>query len=270
VPLYLHTRGLATSLIPLGNHGFAIYFDFLDHQLVVETSSGDRRSLPLKPRSVAEFYRLFTSLLDDLGIRVNIDPMPCEVRDPIPFSQDTVHASYDPEFAQRCWRILLATANVFQKFRSRFVGKCSPVHFFWGSFDLAVTRFSGRRAPEHPGADPITREAYSHEVSSAGWWPGGDTLAGIKVPGAAFYSYMAPTPLGFADQEVMPKPAVYDSTLGEFLLMYDDMRQQASPSAVLLDFLQSTYRAGADLARWDRAALEQPESWFNQGEEHAA
>jgi hypothetical protein len=270
VPLYLNARGLTTSLIPLGNDGFAIHFDFLDHRLVLETSSGSRRGLLLKPRSVAEFYRLFMYLLDELGIRVKIDPMPCEVPNPIPFDQDTVHASYDPEFARRCWHILLATANVLQEFRSRFVGKCSPVHFFWGSFDLAVTRFSGRRAPDRPGADPITREAYSHEVSSAGWWPGGETLAGIKVPGPAFYSYMAPVPPGLAEQKMMPKATRYDKTLGEFLLMYDDMRQQTLPSAFLLDFLQSTYQVGADLAQWDRAALEQPESWLKQGEEHAA
>jgi hypothetical protein len=270
VPLYVDARGLTTSLIPLGNQGFAIRFDFLDHRLVMETSSGGRRGLLLKPRSVAEFYRLFMYLLDELGICVKIDPVPSEVRDPIPFDQDTVHASYDPEYAQRFWRILVAAANVFQEFRSRFVGKCSPVHFFWGSFDLAVTRFSGRPAPERPGADAITREAYSHEVSSAGWWPGGETLVGPSVPGAAFYSYMAPAPAGLAEQKILPPAAYYDKTLGEFLLRYDDMREQASPSSVLLDFLQSTYETGAGLARWDRAALEQPEPWLKQGEEHAA
>jgi hypothetical protein len=257
VPFYVDPWGLTTSLIPLGSAGFSVRFDFLDHLLVLETSGGTIRTLFLRPQSVAEFYRDFMKMLDDAGIRVKIRTLPCEVPDPIPFDQDTVHAAYDREYVQRLWRILLAGSNVLQEFRARFIGKCSPVHFFWGSFDLAVTRFSGRRAPENPKADPITREAYSHEVSSAGWWPGGMTLAGAKVPGAAFYSYMVPQPPGFAEQ-ARPKAGHYDSAQGEYLLMYDELRRQESPRAVLLDFLQTTYVAGAEMAKWDRVALEQP------------
>ncbi|MGA2992666.1 MAG: DUF5996 family protein [Candidatus Korobacteraceae bacterium] len=270
VALYVDVRGLTTSPIPFGAHWFAIRFDFIDHRLVLETSSGDLRALPLKPQSVAEFYRDFTRLLEGAGIKVNIDPMPVEVPHPIPYNEDTVHASYDREYAQRFWRTLLAVAGVFQEFRGRFLGKCSPVHFFWGSFDLAVTRFSGRRAPERPGADHITREAYSCECSSAGWWPGGETLSGVFVPGAAFYSYMSPEPAGYSERRVRPEAARYDRNLGEFLLMYDEVRRAESPRIALLDFLQTTYAAGAELAHWDRAALEQPESWLRQAGPHAA
>jgi hypothetical protein len=270
VALYVDACGLTTSLIPQGNQGFTLRFDFLEHRLLLETSSGDVRTVPLRPQSVAEFYRRVMGLLDEVGIRVRINRLPCEVRNPIPFDQDTVHASYDGEYAQRLWRILLGSANVLSEFRGRFLGKCSPVHFFWGSFDLAVTRFSGRRAPERPDADPITREAYSYEVSSAGWWPGGETLTGINVPGPAYYCYMAPEPAGFADSRVAPAAAYYDGQMGEFLLMYDDMRRDESPRASLLDFLQSTYEAGAELAHWNRAELEQPDSWLNRGEKHAA
>ena len=191
------------------------------------------------------------SLLASAGIDVEIWKMPVEIPDPIPFDQDRIHASYDPEFAQRHWRILASADRVFYDFRSRFIGKCSPVHFFWGSFDLAVTRFSGRRAPERPGADMVTREAYSHEVSSVGFWPGsGD------VKDAAFYSYMAPAPEGLADYRIRPEAAFFDKKLGEYLLMYDDVRRAASPTAALLEFCQSTYEAGATLAKWDRKALE--------------
>jgi hypothetical protein len=270
VPFYLDARGLTTSPIPLGANWFAIRFDFLDHYLVLETSSGTTRRLALKPQSVAEFYRDFKALIAAEGIEAELAADPVEVPNPIPFAQDTVHASYDREYAQRFWRILLATGGVFQEFRARFLGKCSPVHFFWGSFDLAVTRFSGRRAPQRPDADPITQEAYSHEVSSAGWWPGGETLSGVIVPGAAFYAYMAPQPAGYPEQPVRPKTARYDRSLGEFLLMYDDMRREAAPDLALLDFLQSTYEAGAELAHWDRDALEEPELRLRQGGPHAA
>jgi len=269
VPLYVDVRGLTTSPIPLGADWFAIRFDFLDHRLVLDTSSGESCALPLRPQSVAEFYRDFMGLLKGAGIQVTISALPDEVRNPIPFAEDTVHASYDREYAQRFWRTLLTIAGVFQEFRGRFLGKCSPVHFFWGSFDLAVTRFSGRRAPERPGADPITREAYSHEVSSAGWWPGGETLAGTTVPGAAFYSYMAPEPAGLSERSIRPGAAHYDPSLKEFMLMYDDLRQESSPHLALLDFLQTTYEAGAQLAHWDREALEEPESWLHYGQ-HAA
>jgi hypothetical protein len=260
VPLYADVRGLSTSPIPLGPDWFDIRFDFLSHRLVLDTSSGESCSLALRPQSVAEFYRDFMDLLKGAGIQVEINPMPAEVRDPIPFDQDMVHASYDYEYVQRFWHTLLAIAGIFEEFRGRFVGKCSPVHFFWGSFDLAVTRFSGRRAPERQGADPITREAYSHEVSSAGWWPGGETLSGIEVSGAAFYSYMAPEPAGYAECAIRPAAAHYNRDLGEFLLRYDDLRAAPSPHIALLDFLQSTYQAGAELAHWDRAALEYPQA----------
>jgi len=270
VPLYVDVRGLTTSPIPLGNDWFNLRFDFLDHCLLLETSSGETRVLPLKPQSVAEFHRGFTRLLEEAGIEVKIGAEPVEVRNPIPFAEDTVHASYDRKYVERFWHILLAAAGVFQEFRGRFVGKCSPVHFFWGSFDLAVTRFSGRQTPPRPGADPITLEAYSHEVSSAGWWPGGETFSGVIVPGAAFYSYMAPEPAGYAEHPVRPQAAHYDRSLGEFLLMYDEIRREASPRLALLDFLQTTYEAGAELAHWDRAALEQPESWPHREGESAA
>jgi hypothetical protein len=191
------------------------------------------------------------SALKSLGIEVKIWTMPVEVANPIPFERDTQHASYDPEYAQRFWQILIFCDTVFKEFRSRFIGKDSPVHFFWGSFDLCVTRFSGRRAPERPGADPVTREAYSHEVISAGFWPGGG-----EIKGAAFYAYAAPQPAGFAQQSVQPSAAFYHPNLHEFLLMYDDVRKAASPREALLSFLQSTYEAGANLAQWDRKELE--------------
>jgi hypothetical protein len=253
VPLYVDARGLTTSAIPYGNDTFEIRFDFIEHQLLLETNEGVLKNLPLAPRSVADFYRQFLALLNDAGIQVRIWKMPVEVPNPIPFDEDTVHASYDPEYALRFWRILVSVEHVLTEFRSRFIGKSSPVHFFWGSFDLAVTRFSGRRAPERPGADRITREAYSHEASSVGFWPGGG-----DVSGAAFYSYMAPEPAGFRETKVQPGAAFYDQKLGEFLLRYDDVRKAASPSAALLDFCQSTYEAGANLAHWDRASLERP------------
>jgi hypothetical protein len=251
VPLYVTTRGLTTSRIPYGQRAFELRFDFIRHQLVLETSDGMLRTVPLAPRSVAEFYQEFMGMLRSAGIEVAIWRMPVEIPNPIPFDQDHVHRSYDPAAVESCWRILLSVDAVFSQFRSGFIGKCSPVHFFWGSFDLAVTRFSGRRAPERPGADTMTREAYSHEVSSVGFWPGsGD------VKDAAFYSYTVPEPLGFKDAPVRPNPAHYEKQLGEFLLMYEDVRKAESPTTSLLEFCQSTYEAAARLGNWDRAALE--------------
>ncbi len=251
VPLYVTARGLTTSRIPYGARAFELTFDFLAHQLVLENSEGAVKTLKLEPMTVAEFYRECMAMLQGEGIDVKIWTMPVEVPDPIAFDQDTVHASYDPIMVEKFWRILLSVDAVFQDFRSEFIGKSSPVHFFWGSFDLAVTRFSGRKAPERPGADAITREAYSHEVSSVGFWPGGG-----NVPGAAFYSYAAPAPAGFAEARVRPEAAKWDKDLGEFLLMYDDVRSSASPSRALLEFCRSTYQAAARFGQWDRGALE--------------
>lgn len=251
VPLYVTSRGLTTSSIPYGERSFELRFDFIGHNLVLETNDGAVETLKLEPQAVAEFYQKVMAMLRSAGIEVKIWPVPVEVPDPIPFDQDRKHCSYDPDSANKFWRILLSVEAVFQRFRSQFIGKCSPVHFFWGSFDLAVTRFSGRRAPERPGADAVTREAYSHEVSSVGFWPGGGNIAG-----PAFYSYTAPAPSGFRDAHVLPAAARFDTTLGEFILMYDDVRATASPSATLLEFCQSTYEAGADSAKWDRASLE--------------
>lgn len=253
VPLYVNSRGLTTSPIPYGEQNFELQFDFIDHQLLATTSDGKVDRMPLRPMPVADFYRELLSHLLSLGIEARINTRPCEITDPIPFERDTVHAAYDAEYANRFWRLLVTVNSIFLEFRSRFLGKCSPVHFFWGSFDLAVSRFSGRRAPERPGADAITREAYSHEVISAGFWPGGGT-----VDGPAFYSYTVPEPEGYAQSRVQPSSAFYDPQLREFLLMYDDVRAADSPRRELLDFLQSTYEAGARLARWDRNALEMP------------
>jgi hypothetical protein len=253
VPLYVNARGLTTSAIPYGDGIFEVQFDFIDHKLEIQTNWGASKTLPLKRQSVADFYTAFMSALRSLGIEVEIWTLPCEVANPTPFESDTQHASYDPEYANLFWRILILSGNVFEEFRARFIGKNSPVHFFWGSFDLAVTRFSGRRAPERPGADIITREAYSHEVISAGFWPGGG-----EIKSAAFYAYAAPEPPGLAEQKVKPAAAFYHPQLKEFLLMYDDLRRAPSPRQALLDFLQSTYEAGANLAHWDRKELEKP------------
>jgi hypothetical protein len=251
VPLYVTARGLTTSRIPYGQRAFEIWFDFLQHQLVVETSEGTVKTLPLVPRTVSDFYRDFMETLRSAEIELSIWPMPVEIPAPIRFDQDRVHASYDPVAVGRFWRILLSVDAVFTQFRSGFVGKCSPVHFFWGSFDLAVTRFSGRRAPERPGADAMTREAYSHEVSSVGFWPGsGD------ITDAVFYSYTVPEPQGFKNAHVLPESARYYPQLGEFLLMYDEVRRSESPSSSLMQFCESTYQAGASLGKWDRPALE--------------
>jgi len=250
VPLYVNAVGLTTSAIPYKQLVFEIQFNFLEHRLTIAICDGQQRVLQLRPQSVAAFYAEFMSALHSLGIDVHIWPMPVEVPNPIRFDRDTEHASYDPKYAQRFWRILTLVDPVFKEFRGRFVGKHSPIHFFWGSFDLASTRFSGRRAPERKDADPITREAYSHEVISAGFWPGGG-----DVKGAGFYTYAAPEPAGFKTAQVRPEKAFY-SPLGEFLLMYDDVRQSTEPEKLLMEFLQSTYEAGANLGNWPRAELE--------------
>ena len=252
VPLYVNARGLTTSPIPYRGNAFELQFNFVEHRLELKTTDGRAQSLPLVPRSVAAFYREVMKMLHDEGIEVHIWRMPVEIPNPIPFDEDETHASYDRDSAEKFWQILLSANFAFDEFRSGFIGKCSPVHFFWGSFDLAVTRFSGRPAPERPGADAITREAYSHEVSSVGFWPG----AGLGDP--AFYSYAAPEPEGFSSAAVRPTGAHYDPNLKEFILMYDEVRLAASPSAALLDFCESTYDAAATLAHWDRGALERP------------
>jgi hypothetical protein len=251
VPLYVTPRGLTTSSIPYGDRTFEMEFDFLDHNLAIRDSSRDTSFVPMYPRSVADFYRELMSVLRALDIEVQVWPKPVEIADPIPFPEDTVHASYDREAAAKFHRILMSVDAEFKHFRGGFVGKASPVHFFWGSFDLAVTRFSGRRAPELKGADRITREAYSHECISAGFWPGGGA-----VPDAAFYSYSAPEPEGYSTYPVRPAAAFYHPELREFILMYSDVRNSARPEDTLRDFLQSTYEAGATLGKWDRAALE--------------
>jgi Family of unknown function (DUF5996) len=254
VPLYVTARGLTTSPVPYGKDTFEIQFDFLDHKLLIERCDGVQKTLALEPRTVADFYAEFMSSLRELKIEVSIYAKPVEVLDPIPFGEDRLYRAYDADAAFRCWRILLSCDSAFKKFRARFVGKNSPVQFFWGSFDLAVTRFSGRRAPERPNADLITREAYSHEVISAGWWPGGS-----GVEGPAFYCYTAPEPAGLAGQHVAPKSAFYHPDLKEFVLMYDDIRRAQNPEQELLQFLESTYEAGAALAHWNRAELEMHE-----------
>ncbi len=254
--LYVTPRGLTTASIPYETRNFQISFDFLNHQLQIDTSDGITKRIALTPRSVADFYQTVLTTLSSIGIEVRIWTMPQEVSEPIPFDRDYQHAAYDPEYAERFWRILVQVDRVMTLFRSQFIGKSSPVHFFWGSFDLAVTRFSGRRAPEHPGgvpnmADWVTREAYSHEVSSCGFWPGGGS-----VVEPVFYAYAYPAPEGFRDYPVQPKEAFYSSELQEFILPYEVVRQAGEPDAVILAFLQSTYEAAANLGYWDRAALE--------------
>jgi len=253
VTLYVTPLGLTTSPIPYKDGIFEVEFDFIHHRLLIRTSRDTERVMALAPRSVANFYQDFMQCLASLDIHVKIWKMPCEVPNPIAFDRDTQHASYDPEYANRLWRILVEVDEIFKEFRSSFIGKNSPVHFFWGSFDLAVTRFSGRRAPAREGADPVTQEAYSHEVISAGFWPGGG-----EIKGPAFYAYAAPQPSGFAEAQVGPAKAFYHSQMQEFLLMYDDVRNAANPRADLLEFLQSTYEAGARLGNWNRAELERP------------
>jgi hypothetical protein len=253
VALYVSPRGLTTSSIPYGGGLFEITFDFVEHRLVIVTTDGARVTLPLRPQTVADFYHEVMDALHSIGVPVKIWAMPVEVERPIPFETDDLHRSYDREYAQRFWHVLAAAHRVLEEFRSTFIGKSSPVHFFWGSFDLAVTRFSGRRAPERQGADAITREAYSHEVSSAGFWPGGGPIAD-----AAFYAYSAPEPPGMKTARIRPASAFYSAELSEFLLMYEDVRTAASPEAAVQEFLQSTYEAGATLGNWNRAELERP------------
>lgn len=257
VPLYVSTTGLTTSPIPYGTGAFQIDFDFVDHVLWLRTSEGHFRQIVLKPMSVATFHGAVLADLKTLGIEIEINEMPNEIADAVAFPDDTLHQSYDSEAAHKFWRILLSSHFVLSQLRTAFLGKVSPVHFFWGSFDLAVTRFSGRKAPRHPGGipnlpDAVTREAYSHEVSSAGFWPGG----GGVVDEPAFYSYAYHSPEGFAQARVKPTQAYFHNVLGEFILPYETVRTAADPQKMLLDFLQSTYEAAADLANWDRSALE--------------
>jgi hypothetical protein len=256
VALYVSARGLTTSPIPFGARPLEIEFDFIDHVLWLRTGDGESRQVALRPQAVADFYAKVMAALDALGMPVRINQTPNEIPDGIPFSEDRVHAAYDRDAANRFWRILVQAHRVFSTFRTAFLGKVSPVHFFWGSFDLAVTRFSGRRAPRHPGGvpalpDAVAQEAYSHEVSSAGFWPGGG-----PVDDAAFYSYAYPAPDGFAEAAVRPAAAYFSKELGEFVLPYEAVRTAPDPDAALMDFLQSTYAAAADLGHWDRAALE--------------
>lgn len=257
VPLYVTARGLGTSPIPIGNELLEIEFDFITHRLVAHTSRGDERTLPLEPQTVADFHLRVVDLLSGIGVAVAINEIPNEVPNPIRFSKDRAHVTYDAAAAHRFWRTLVQVDRIFKLFRSSFLGKASPVHFFWGSFDLAITRFSGRPAPLHPGGvpglpDAVTREAYSHEVSSAGFWPGNEAF-----PHAAFYSYAYPEPAGFRDRPVTPG-AYFDTMLGEFILSYDTVRATAEPNALLLDFLSTTYAAAAEAGDWDRAGLECP------------
>jgi Family of unknown function (DUF5996) len=251
VPLYVSARGLTTSPIPHNGGTFEIVFDFIEHVLLIQKSDGRVTTLRLAPKSVADFHAEVMAALHSMDIAVKIWTMPVEIPDPIRFDADRTHASYDPDYANRFWRILVSADALFKEFRGRFIGKASPVHFFWGSFDLAVTRFSGRRAPEIPGADRITKEGYSHEVCSVGWWPG-DAL----VKGPAFYAYAAPEPPGFPAAPVRPAAASYNTDLSQFLLLYDDVRGAASPRDDLLAFCQSTYEAAATLGKWKRAELE--------------
>ena len=257
VPLYVSARGLTTSPMPYGDRIFEIEFDFIDHTLRIQCSDGSLATLDLRPQTVADFYEEVMEALHGLGIDVKIWTMPVEVpspfsavREAIHFEQDQIHKSYDAEYANRFWHALASIDDVFKEFRARFIGKVSPVHFWWGSFDHAVTRFSGRPAPPREGADRITLEAYSHEVISHGFWPGGN---GVQ---AAFYSYAAPEPAGLSTQHVKPAEAFYSNEMQEFLLTYDAVRQSSSPEDALMDFCQSTYEAGANLAKWDRKALE--------------
>jgi len=257
VAFYVTARGLGTSPIPVGEEILELEFDFIAHRLAVRTSRGEERHIPLEPQSVADFHHRVMSLLNELGIQVTINEMPNEVADPIPFSKDNRHHAYEAAASHAFWRALVQADRLFRYFRSGFLGKASPVHFFWGSFDLAVTRFSGRRAPLHPGGvpglpDAVAQEAYSHEVSSAGFWPGNDAF-----PAAAFYSYAYPEPPGFRNHATAPG-AYFETKLGEFILPYERVRTAADPDALLLDFLSSTYSAAAQAGGWDRAQLECP------------
>ena len=251
VPLYVSARGLNTSAMPYGSEFLEISFDFVSHELRFLMSTGASLSTPLRAQSVASFYAEYQRSLAALGVSVNIHPLPVEVQHPIPFYEDETHAAYDPDAAHQFWRVLMQADKIFQQFSSRFVGKVSPVHFFWGSFDLAVTRFSGRPAPPREGADAVTREAYSREVISAGFWPGNGGFGE-----AAFYCYAAPAPKGLEAAIIQPAKASYNPGLGEFIYLYDDLRREPSPEEALLAFLQSSYEAGATLGEWDRNLLE--------------
>lgn len=256
VPFYVSASGLNTSAMPYGVDGsefLEITFDFVCHELRFRSSNGATLSTPLRAQSVADFYREYKRSLAALGVSVEIHPVPVELKQPIPFLEDDQHKSYDPQAAHTFWRVLMQADRVFQQFSSRFVGKVSPVHFFWGSFDLAVTRFSGRPAPPREGADAITREAYSQEVISAGFWPGNGGFGE-----AAFYCYAAPAPKGLDNASIQPAKAAYNKELGEFIYLYDDLLMEPSPDDSLLTFLQSSYQAAAGLANWDRSALERP------------
>ena len=269
VTLYVTSRGLTTSPIPHGSHTFEIRFDFIDHELRILKSDGATQMLKLRPQSVAKFYTEVMSALAEMELPVAINVIPNEIENPIPFDQDQEHRSYDREYANRFWRVLVQSDRVFKEFRSRFCGKCSPVHFFWGSFDLAVTRFSGRPAPPHPGGvphlpDAITREAYSQEVSSLGFWPGN-----AAAPTPIFYSYAYPEPPGFAEAKIQPDAAFYEAKLREFILPYDAVRTAEKPDQVLLDFAQSSYDAASKLGKWDRAALEEKKPALHLPRQHS-
>jgi hypothetical protein len=256
VTLYVTPRGLTTSAMPAGGRTFAVDFDFIDHRLYVRASDGGVSVVPLVEQSVADFHAAYGAALRALGISAAIGALPNEVEVAIPFAEDRTHASYDADAAKRCWRVLVQADRVFKRFRGGFVGKSSPVHFFWGSFDLALTRFSGRRAPPHPGGAPncpayVMLDAYSHECSSAGFWPGGGAVAE-----PVFYAYAYPEPGGYRDRRVEPTAAYYSREMGEFILPYDAVRAAPDPDVVLLEFLRSTYEAAAELGNWDRAALE--------------
>jgi hypothetical protein len=251
VPLYVSARGLTTSVMHYGERSLEIEFDLVEHLLRVRTSDGSERRILLEPRSVSDVHAAIFDALASLGIEIRIWPVPVEIDNPIPLDRDQQHHDYDRDAASRFNTILSSTHAVFERFRSEFLGKCSPVHFFWGSFDLAVTRFSGRPAPPREGADAITSEAYSHEVSSVGFWPGDQ-----RLPLPSFYSYAAPEPDGFRDTPATPPQAYYNASLGGFYLHYDEMRESSDPDQTLLDFCRSTYAAAADRGRWDRAALE--------------
>jgi hypothetical protein len=259
ITLYVTARGLTTSPMPYGVRSFQVDFDFIDHNLLIRTNEGATRALALVPRTVADFYREYTGMLDALGFRIKLRTTPCELEDRLPFHEDRQHSAYDPDYVSRCWKILARTSRVLEQFRGGFVGKCSPVHFFWGAFDLACTRFSGRKAPVHPGGVPnlpdwAVREAYSHECISAGWWPGGGPL-----PEPSFYSYSYPEPEGFSAAAVQPDGAYYHPELREFVLPYETVRLAPNPEKNLLQFFQTTYEAGATLGGWDRQALERPQ-----------
>lgn len=259
VALYVTPRGLTTSAMHAGDRVLEVEMDFLDHRVVLETSDGGRREVPLRAEPVADFYERYVAALRDLGVAAHVWPVPVELTEAIPFPEQREAAPYDADAARRCWRVLAETERVMAVWRGRFLGKSSPVHFWWGSFDMACTRFNGQRAPEHPGGIPhlgdhVTREAYSHACISAGWWPG--TVGGLAEP--AYYAYAYPEPDGLADAEIGPAAARYDHDLGEFVLPYEAVRTAADPDAALLEFLDSTYAAAAELAGWDRAALERP------------